>query len=62
MARILISGGSLGGLMAANILLRAGHDVLVLERSNRSLEGRGAGIVTHENMRAALAALTAEEN
>ena len=54
MARILISGGSLGGLMAANILLRAGHDVLVLERSTRSLEGRGAGIVTHENLRAAL--------
>jgi 2-polyprenyl-6-methoxyphenol hydroxylase-like FAD-dependent oxidoreductase len=54
MARILISGGSLGGLMAANILLRAGHDVLVLERSARSLEGRGAGIVTHENLRAAL--------
>ena len=56
MARILISGGSLGGLMAANILLRAGHDVLVLERSARSLEGRGAGIVTHENLRAALRA------
>jgi 2-polyprenyl-6-methoxyphenol hydroxylase-like FAD-dependent oxidoreductase len=54
MARILISGGSLGGLMAGNILLRAGHDVLVLERSTRSLEGRGAGIVTHEILRAAL--------
>lgn len=54
MARILISGGSLGGLMAANILLRAGHDVLVLERSTRSLEGRGAGIVTHDCLRDAL--------
>lgn len=54
MARILISGGSLGGLMAANALLRAGHDVTVLERSPRSLEGRGAGIVTHENLREAL--------
>lgn len=54
MARILISGGSLGGLMAANALLRAGHDVTVLERSSRSLEGRGAGIVTHENLREAL--------
>lgn len=28
--------------------------MLVLERSTRSLEGRGAGIVTHENLRAAL--------
>lgn len=54
MARILISGGSLGGLMAANALLRAGHEVTVLERSPRSLEGRGAGIVTHENLREAL--------
>ncbi|MEO5733316.1 MAG: FAD-dependent monooxygenase [Rubrivivax sp.] len=47
MARILIVGGSLGGLMAANLLHRAGHDVQVLERSSRSLDGRGAGIVTH---------------
>lgn len=56
MARILISGGSLGGLMAANALLRAGHDVTVLERSGRSLEGRGAGIVTHASLREALRA------
>jgi 2-polyprenyl-6-methoxyphenol hydroxylase-like FAD-dependent oxidoreductase len=56
MARILIVGGSLGGLMAANLLLRAGHDVTVLERSPRSLEGRGAGIVTHDSLRDALRA------
>jgi 2-polyprenyl-6-methoxyphenol hydroxylase-like FAD-dependent oxidoreductase len=56
MARILIVGGSLGGLMAANLLHRAGHEVSVLERSARSLEGRGAGIVTHEALRAALRA------
>ncbi len=56
MARILIVGGSLGGLMAANLLLRAGHDVLVLERSTRSLQGRGAGIVTHEGQREVLRA------
>ena len=54
MARILVAGGSLGGLMAANLLLRAGHEVQVLERSARSLEGRGAGIVTHECLRTAL--------
>ena len=47
MARILIAGGSLGGLLAANMLLRDGHDVQVLEKATGSLDGRGAGIVTH---------------
>ena len=48
MARILVVGGSLGGLLAANMLLRAGHDVQLVERAAGSLDGRGAGIVTHE--------------
>jgi 2-polyprenyl-6-methoxyphenol hydroxylase-like FAD-dependent oxidoreductase len=56
MARILVVGGSLGGLLAANLLLRAGHEVQVLERSAQSLEGRGAGIVTHASLLAALRA------
>ena len=56
MARILVVGGSLGGLMAANLLLRAGHEVQVLERSPRSLQGRGAGIVTHDGLRETLRA------
>jgi 2-polyprenyl-6-methoxyphenol hydroxylase-like FAD-dependent oxidoreductase len=47
MARILIIGGSLGGLFAANMLLRDGHDVHIMERTHGSLDGRGAGIVTH---------------
>ena len=54
MAKILVAGGSLGGLMVANLLLRAGHDVQVLERSPQSLQGRGAGIVTHEGLRQVL--------
>ena len=48
MARLLVVGGSLGGLLAANLLVRAGHEVRLLEKSPRSLDGRGAGIVTHE--------------
>lgn len=50
MARILVAGGSLGGLMAANMLLRDGHDVRVLEKVPGSLDGRGAGIVTHQRL------------
>lgn len=55
-ARILVVGGSLGGLMAANVLHRAGHHVTVLEKSAGSLDGRGAGIVTHQGLLAALRA------
>src|SRR5688572_13623013 len=52
--RAIVVGGSLGGLFAANLLLRAGWDVVVAERSGRALEGRGAGIVTHEELWAVL--------
>ncbi len=55
MASITVIGGSLGGLMAANMLLRAGHAVTVLEKATGSLDGRGAGIVTHRPLLAALA-------
>lgn len=47
MAHILIAGGSLGGLMTANLLARAGHSVTVLEKAAGPMDGRGAGIVTH---------------
>jgi 2-polyprenyl-6-methoxyphenol hydroxylase-like FAD-dependent oxidoreductase len=55
MSRVLIVGGSLGGLMAANVFLRAGFDVTVLEKATSSLDGRGAGIVTHRPLLDALA-------
>lgn len=46
--RAIIAGGSIGGLFAALFLHRAGWDVVVLERTDVELSGRGAGIVTHE--------------
>lgn len=56
MAKILVAGGSLGGLFVANILLRQGHDVTLLEKTVGSLDGRGAGIVTHDALAEALRA------
>jgi len=54
MAKILVAGGSLGGLFVANILLRQGHDVTLLEKATGSLDGRGAGIITHDALTEAL--------
>ena len=45
--RVVVAGGSLGGLTAALFLRDAGCDVTVHERSKVALEGRGAGIVLH---------------
>jgi 2,6-dihydroxypyridine 3-monooxygenase len=42
--RVIVMGGSLGGLTAALFLRDAGCDVTVLERSRTPLTGRGAGI------------------
>lgn len=47
MPHALVVGGSLGGLMAASLLARAGLTVTVLEKAAGPLDGRGAGIVTH---------------
>jgi 2-polyprenyl-6-methoxyphenol hydroxylase-like FAD-dependent oxidoreductase len=48
--KAIVVGGSLGGLFAANLLVRAGWDVHVYERVAEELEGRGAGIVTHPEL------------
>ncbi|MDB5981642.1 MAG: monooxygenase [Pseudomonas sp.] len=54
--RAIVVGGSLGGLFAANLLLRKGWDVEVFERVPEELAGRGAGIVTHPELFEAMAA------
>lgn len=43
--RAIVMGGSLAGLNAALWLQHVGYDVLVFERSPKSLFGRGAGIL-----------------
>ncbi|MEW6254673.1 MAG: FAD binding domain-containing protein [Pseudomonadota bacterium] len=48
--RILIVGGSMGGLFAAVLLRRAGFDVAILERSQHGLAGRGAGLVAQREV------------
>jgi 2-polyprenyl-6-methoxyphenol hydroxylase-like FAD-dependent oxidoreductase len=50
MRRAIVVGGSLGGLFAACMLLRSGWDVLVLERTEGRLAGRGAGLGVHPPM------------
>ena len=48
--RIGIIGGSIAGCSAAIALSRAGHEVVVFERSASELKGRGAGIATSSNV------------
>jgi len=44
MPRVIVMGGSLGGLTAALVLRDAGCEVRVFERSSSALQARGAGI------------------
>ncbi len=50
----IVVGGSLGGLFAAKLLARDGWTVKIFERVPQALSGRGAGIVTHPELFAAL--------
>jgi 2-polyprenyl-6-methoxyphenol hydroxylase-like FAD-dependent oxidoreductase len=54
--RALVIGGSMSGLFAAILLRRAGWEADIYERVDVGLIGRGAGIVTHAEMRAVLRA------
>jgi len=45
-----VVGGSLGGLFAAALLTRNGHNVTVFERSPRGLATAGAGVVAREEV------------
>jgi 2,6-dihydroxypyridine 3-monooxygenase len=48
MPRVIVMGGSVGGLTAALVLRDAGCDVRVYERSAAALQARGAGIAALE--------------
>ena len=48
--RALVIGGSLGGLLAANLLRRAGWHAVVFERNEDGLTGRGVGLGTHPQL------------
>ena len=50
MPQALVIGGSLGGLLAANLLQSIGWKVQVFERVGDDLASRGAGIGTHEEL------------
>ena len=55
--RVVVVGGSMGGLLAGNMLHRAGCDVTVHERIGTELAERGVGIATHPGLHAALESL-----
>lgn len=52
--RALVIGGSIGGLFAASWLRTIGWNVTVFERVKDDLASRGAGIGTHEELRAVI--------
>jgi 2-polyprenyl-6-methoxyphenol hydroxylase-like FAD-dependent oxidoreductase len=59
--RVIVIGGSLAGLLAANLLHRRGWQVDVFERTDGVLEGRGAGITILPGLIEAFRAAGVEE-
>ena len=57
--KAIVAGGSIGGLFVAAALRRTGWEVVVHERTEVELAGRGAGIVTHPELTRALVAVGA---
>jgi 2-polyprenyl-6-methoxyphenol hydroxylase-like FAD-dependent oxidoreductase len=55
--RAIVIGGSIGGLFTAHYLKKLGWDVDVYERLGEELAGRGAGIMTHPELMAALSGI-----
>ena len=56
MKKAIIVGGSMGGLLAGNMLIRQGWAVEFLSEPKEGLEARGAGIVPQRSLLAALEA------
>lgn len=54
MPRALVIGGSLGGLLVALLLRRAGWDAIAFERNAEDLQSRGVGLGTHPQLIAIL--------
>jgi 2-polyprenyl-6-methoxyphenol hydroxylase-like FAD-dependent oxidoreductase len=52
--KAVIAGGSVGGLLIGNMLLRLGWAVEIFERATSGLESRGAGIAGHAELTAIL--------
>lgn len=48
--RVIIAGGSVGGLFLGNLLVRSGWQVDVFERASEALSERGAGIAGHPEL------------
>ena len=58
--KALVIGGSMAGLFAGNLLLQAGWDVIILEKSSVPLISRGTGLATHPGLIKALQAAGAQ--
>lgn len=60
--RAIVIGGSIGGLFAGNMLVRAGWHVDLFERVPEALASRGTGIARHAEMPHLLAAAGADDS